>query len=248
MRKVLVQALILIFLCGPAFAFQMGPFPWDSGFAPFVTKVYTGVTANPSTATGYAFLSNVSGSIPWSNYYTKTVQVCSSTNNCWTFFAGAAGTGETTGSNALAGWNFTSGWSLFQATVTGASTFTATGTPAVLYNTYLTPGVLYMGSFSGTAQQGTLIFASQGQTATYMQNGASNQHFTAVTNGVVDVVNNSTANGKTVSISILNAYPVFTPSATGIRLTSTRGGANGIASTQGSPDPNSGTFIITVSR
>jgi hypothetical protein len=261
MKRLIVQVLICLLFVGNVFAAQPmrrgvepeslaynGRVYADSGsvtsgqFANWTYRMakeqgilylptLSGVTMNISTASGYAFVSNPSLNLAQFANSGKLITLTAPDGKQMSFYAGAAGTGETTGSDVLAGWDFTSGWAIYQGTITGAATFTATGSVVEIFKSLFPVGKLYKGQLSGTAQQGTLGLYNSA-TQQYLPADTLG-YFTARTNNDCTVRVSGTANGKTANISILMAQPVLTPSSTGAWMLQANGTAGYVSMDSG---------------
>ncbi len=136
-------------------------------------------------------------------------------------FIKSAGTGETTGSDLLAGWDFTSGWTLRNAgsAIVDSNSFSATGSSGGLTKTGFTVETLYKVIYarSTTSSESGIydinvrtILPSQGTAyKTFMETG---------------IYLRQESGGQT-DVSQLEIYKVLTPSSTGVTIVSTKGGA-----------------------
>ena len=144
-------------------------------------------------------------------------------------YAKSVGTEETLSSDALAGLDFTSGWTPTRTTVLTATSFISTGSAgqsAIVSksSTVATVGQLSKIILAGTVTAGTLQLQDGGGNVISANNATS--YWTVKSGGVtVSLWNQSAGNGSTTSVSTMTYKQVRTPSSTGFVGTSTPGGS-----------------------
>jgi hypothetical protein len=136
---------------------------------------------------------------------------------CWAYL-GAAGdeTGETLGADLLAGWDFTSGWSLAgSATIVDSTHFNALSAPSGVYAAVipiLAVGVMYQGFIDGTTSAGS-ISLRQASGSGVFSSGLSITGYGISTVASTPYIKSSVA--SSVYISSMTIKQVLTPSETG---------------------------------
>lgn len=134
-------------------------------------------------------------------------------------YAGAAGAGEALGSDTLAGFNFTSGWTEVSATITDADTFNASGIGTGLIAnavTYATVGALTKGTINATAS--TRLLSNTGTTTYAISTGSAVSGYKTSDSGGVYLYAGVTGSRD---ISTLKLERVTDIAVTGLHLHST---------------------------
>lgn len=144
-------------------------------------------------------------------------------------FIKAAGTGETF-SDALAGWNFTSGWiNHLNATINDANTFTTTASGGIRANDFLTELACYRVNFTANVSAGSvrlvgfsISLATGAGSGLIVPQPVVNFYNTTAPSFTCYHLRNSDA--AITDVTSLKAEQVLTPSTTGVTITSTKGG------------------------
>ena len=156
-----------------------------------------------------------------------------------------AGTEETLGADLLAGWDFTGGWSVLNATVLSANSFSASNAGG--------PYKAYTAAYINALLKGTLSLNTT-STSVKLTNG-----FTAITYATNSAAGYATAEASSASVwcyaanagdttnIVMTLKKVLTPSATGVTIVNTQGGTTYNWATVGST-PNTTTQDITITR
>jgi hypothetical protein len=143
-------------------------------------------------------------------------------------FIKAAGTGETLGSDVLAGWDFTSGWSTASASIIDANSFsTPSGSGGVYKSNITTAGYLYKITYERTTTAGgsSLRFSGAGLVTSpgFIPVSTGVYYYQSITGFHSIYLSHSTSVGQTDVIS-MKVEAVLTPSATGATIVSAKGG------------------------
>ena len=176
--------------------------------------VISGLTVGISSAGAYLFLSNPSVDLRWLKGFYLNLNDGAGKN--LKVLVGEAGTGETLGSNILATYGFTSGWSFLNTTATTANSFTntAAATGYIYKAGFITASALYKGSLTSTQSIGGTTKLDVGSATTAaIANGQSNIYKTAI-NTTLEF-SNTGGLGNVTTITAVNLRQVLTPSGLG---------------------------------
>ena len=219
------------------------------------SATYSGITLKMSTVAGAAFITQVSGSIPFRKYIGRSITI-SDGSKVITGYVKAVGTVEGL-SNELCSdptfdnagsWAPETGWS-----VAGGLGVGATASNYMLKQTNMLPtpsGKLYRLGFTLVSRTSGTVAArisSTASTAVQTVPASYSGYMTAGANGNAGVVGDATT-GFHGTVDAFTAKQVTAPDSTGITIVSTRGGnVQSVASNTGIL-PNSATFTITIGK
>lgn len=199
------------------------------------------VTAKLSLVNGTPFVTQVSQDLRWLANTGWKVTFTNASNSAY-LLAGAAGTGETYGSNPFAPFNFTSGFSTSGATVSDADTFVTAGGAGGLYKDGIfIAGKLYKAKVVGSVTSGTLsinsVSAGVNNRVQIAAAGAYGYH-TGIAGNTYIYLRNSAA--STTDVSSIEVLEITAPDATGF-IGSTNWTISGITGGEAS-------YTVTITR
>ncbi|MFA7000269.1 MAG: hypothetical protein WC241_04105 [Candidatus Paceibacterota bacterium] len=240
-------ALLLSLICIPGLA-QAGFFTHAAGAAS-KTRIYSGVTAKLSTVNGAAFVTSVSGSIPFSRFLNRKITISDGTNTC-VGYVQAVGTGETYTEkctdvpfNSNASWTKGAGW----AVAGGKATATAPCN-ALIYQAWGTAaGALYKiirvadSVSAGTHSVRIFSVSIDPQTSA----GTFEVYITGTGATAGGIIGSNGLGGVFDSISV---GQVDSPDTTGCIIVSSRGGATRNWTSNGGINANAASFTVTISE
>lgn len=125
------------------------------------------------------------------------------------------GTGETYGSDVLAGFDFDTGWTLINCTALN-NVLTLTSTFGYASKALLSTGKLYKGTLAATITGTNLLQKDDLDAVTYLTRGTVNSYFTAVNNSAL--LKQTGVNTNTFTVTTWTNQQVLTPSDKGITL------------------------------
>lgn len=134
----------------------------------------------------------------------------------------AAGSSEGLGSDAMASFDFTSGWSTSNATVNDSNTYTTTANNGSIYKAVLTYLMLYKITFDSTQTAGNSYFSIP--SAPGVLDGQSDVYKTW-THSLGRVMFYNTVSGAVTDVNTITVYPVTAPSSSGVTIVNTQGGS-----------------------
>ncbi len=178
-----------------------------------------------SSVDGTAFLDACAALVPYADG-SHLVEIYDASGRMLRGYLSAAGTGETL-TNVTAGWDFTDGWSFISGTgtVDDADSFSSTSGEAVIQKILLGQGALYKSKYSASTACTNLSLRS-GSTVVLTLNDNTYAYATArLADAAASRLRFYTAGLGTTDVSVLEVNKVLTPSALGLTLTSTPGGA-----------------------
>jgi hypothetical protein len=180
-----------------------------------------------SSVDGTAFLDACAALVPYADG-SHLVEIYDASGRMLRGYLGAAGTGETLGTDVLAGWDFTSGWlAVSGTTINDLNTFTTDGTAKGVCKEVLTAGVLYKRSYERTVSAGDNLFRT-GSTgsllvdATDVGISTGSDYRTAYTPNLRVYLRSTSANQT--DVTSLKCEQVLTPSTSGATIVSAKGG------------------------
>jgi hypothetical protein len=181
-----------------------------------------------SSVDGTAFLDNCAALVPYADG-NRRIEIYDSSNRMLKGVLKAAGTGETLGDDLLSGWDFTSGWSTAAASIIDANSFsTPSGSGGVYKSNIATAGYLYKITYERTTTAGgsTLRFSGTGLVTSpgFIPVSTGVYYYQSITGFSSIYLAHATSAGQTDVIS-MKVEAVLTPSATGVTIVSSKGGA-----------------------
>lgn len=210
--------------------------------------VLNAVTANLSIVDGKAFVTNPSVDLrPYLGFKLSF----SDGSKALVGYGKAAGTGETLGSNLLAGFDFTSDWAVFDAnaSITDSNSFATTANSGLWKNIFAQYR-LYKSVFARTTTASASDIWNGSDTGrTQISNGNGTFYSTARLNtGLQRNIYIRNAGAGTTDVSTLSLYDVLTPSATGLTIVSTAGGTTYNWASNGGINANAASFTVTITK
>ncbi|MFA5166710.1 MAG: hypothetical protein WC449_05495 [Candidatus Paceibacterota bacterium] len=204
----------------------------SAAFAKTLIKTGPITLANCHISTIGGFIDGTAGVLNSADNIGQWVEIVDSAGKRVVAYIKSIGTGETTGADALSGWNLTVGWSATGAAITDANTFTNGGTTgSVYYPNLLTYGALYKVTVDWTPSQGT-VNLTNGSDVVYYSGDQTDVYLTCTSSRTWKVTNIDTANGQTCDIVTQQAVLVTAPSVNGVILSSTPYGTQGVSYAQ----------------
>ncbi len=235
----------------------------------FKSRVYSGVTLKMSTVTGGAFLDLISGSIPFGLYLNRKITVSDGVNSVVGYIK-SVGTARTLGSELITNGSFDTltGWSIGRGTgvsIAGGQSgncleLTSNGTangpytswPTILPNGALLQLSCYVKQGTGgnvpgyiMAQSGYLIVRTP---STSWEQMTGYQTTPQANSSIFLIFPTLATSGLTGLFDTVSARQVLAPGASGIIVTSTRGGSVQSWTSNTGINPNATVFTVMISQ
>lgn len=255
MKKIVLSTLLVFALVSGANAGM----PFNTFAAgDTMTYVYSAVTLEMSAVNGAAFITQVSGSIPFSSYLNRKITISDGSNSISGFIK-SVGTGETYGAEIVSSWtNFGAGSEYGTFTTAGAN-ITSAIHDGVGYaysksnDCELTIGALYKDVATLTLNSGETpwhaVGSNSGNTGDMSDNlsaGANTRIFTFNTTDYDFLLvrsNNAADFSCTFSLKQITA-----PDSSGCTIVSARGGATYNWTSNGGINPNAANYTVTIEQ